>query len=222
MPLSNWSPDPQRRLAAGALVLAFVLAGCASTLQKYSSPEHQSYSIDRRSLQEGGIAFLTPSTITGHEEDKQALAQAFAEAVRASRPDVRVTPLPVTISAINRAGLAQAYRSMYQDHRASGVFNATSMQQVAQATGARYLAQLKLAALNQSARGRLSLLGLSLLQTHYANLRVFLQVWDSRDGSIAWEGSDEVTFAIDSQRERPFTFRAVAAHAAKNLVDRLP
>jgi hypothetical protein len=199
-----------------------LLAGCASTLQTYSSPEHQTFDLDRQRLTEGGIAFLTPSTITGHEEDKQVLAHVFADAMRSDRPDVRLVPLPATISAVNRAGLAMAYRTMYDDHRETGVFDAAAMRQVAKATGVRYLAQLKLAGLSQGARGRLSLLGLSLLQTHYANLRVFLQVWDSHDGSIAWEGTDEVTFAIDSQRERPFTVRAVAARAARNLAARLP
>lgn len=208
-----------RALAATMLVL---LAGCASTLQTYSSPEHQTFDLDRQRLTEGGIAFLTPSTITGHEEDKQVLAHVFADAMRSDRPDVRLVPLPATISAVNRAGLAMAYRTMYDDHRETGVFDAAAMRQVAKATGVRYLAQLKLAGLSQGARGRLSLLGLSLLQTHYANLRVFLQVWDSHDGSIAWEGTDEVTFAIDSQRERPFTVRAVAARAARNLAARLP
>jgi hypothetical protein len=203
-------------------MLIVALSGCASSLQTYSSPEHQTFDLDRQMLIEGGIAFLTPSTITGHEEDKQALAHVFAQTVRIDRPDVRVVPLPATISAVNRAGLAVAYRAMYHDQRETGVFDAAAMRQIAKATGVRYLAQLKLAGLTQGARGRLSLLGLSLLQTHYANLRVFLQVWDSHDGSIAWEGTDEVTFAIDTQRERPFTVRAVAARAAQNLVGRLP
>ena len=213
-----------RRLLARtvAVTMLFVLCGCASTLQTYSSPEHQTFDLDRQRLTEGGIAFLTPSTITGHEEDKQVLALVFADALRSDRPDIRVVPLPATISAVNRAGLANAYRTMYHDHHESGVFDAAAMRQVAKATGVRYLAQLKLAALSQGARGRFNLLGLSLLQTHYANLRVFLQVWDSHDGSIAWEGTDEVTFAIDTQRERPFTVRAVAARAARNLVARLP
>jgi len=205
-----------------AIAMLAGLTGCASSLQTYSSPEHQTLDLERRELTQGGIAFLTPSTITGHEEDKQILAHVFAETLRSHRPDVRLVALPATISAVNRAGLAVAYRTMYHDHRESGVFDAAAMRQVAKATGVRYLAQLKLAALSQGARGRFSLLGLSLLQTHYANLRVFLQVWDSHDGSIAWEGTDEVTFAIDSQRERPFTVRAVAARAAEDLVARLP
>lgn len=212
------------RMSFSAAVVAMLLAlgGCASSLQKYSTPEHHTLRLETEDLRGGGLAFLTPSTVTGQEEDKQLLANVFAAALRTSRPDIRTVSLPETISAVNRAGLADTYRSMYHDYRETGVFDAASMRKVAQAAGVRYLAQLKLAKMQQGARGRWSVLGLSVLQTHYANLRVFLQIWDSRDGSIAWEGVDEVTFAIDTQRERPFTFRTIAGHAAQNLAQRLP
>lgn len=72
------------------------------------------------------------------------------------------------------------------------------------------------------ARGRWSVFGLSILNTQYANMRVFLQIWDSVDGSIAWEGIDEITFAMDTGQEKPIAFRAVAERAAQDLVQRLP
>jgi len=75
---------------------------------------------------------------------------------------------------------------------------------------------------HRNRRGRARALRLSLLQTHYANLRVFLQIWNSRDGSIAWEGLDEVSFAVDTGRERPIASRRIAGHAAQNLIKRLP
>jgi hypothetical protein len=105
---------------------------------------------------------------------------------------------------------------MYQNYRDTGIFDGALMRRVAQAAKVRYLAQ------QQGSRGRWSFLGVNILQTQYANLRVFFQIWDSRDGSIAWEGIDEVTFAIDTGQERPITFRAIAEHAAKDLNQRLP
>jgi hypothetical protein len=111
---------------------------------------------------------------------------------------------------------------MYHDYRDTAVLDGKVMRQIAKAAGVRYLAQLKLATMQQGARGRLSLLGLSLLQTQYANMRVFFQVWDSEDGTIAWEGINELTFANDTPREQPVSFREVAEHAAAELVQRLP
>ena len=206
-----------------AIALAvLVLSGCESTVQKYSMPEHQTLRLSVGDLGAGGLAFLTPSTVTGQEEDKQALAHAFANTVKRERIDIRVLGLPETISAVNRAGLANAYRSMYHDYRDTAVLDGKVMGEIARATGVRYLAQLKLANMQQAARGRFSLLGFSLLQTQYANMRVFFQVWDSRDGTIAWEGINELTFAKDTSRELPISFRDIAEHAASDLVKRLP
>jgi hypothetical protein len=198
------------------------LAACESTPQVYSTPKHEILRLAKEDLREGGLAFLTPSTVTGQEEDKQTLAYVFADTVQKERPDLRFVPLSRTISAINLAGLADVYRKMYTDYRDTGVFDVGGMQRVAKAAGVRYLGQLKLARMDQSSRSRFGLLGLNLINTQYANMRVFFQVWDSRDGTIVWEGIDEVTLAMDTQKEMPMSFQSIAEEAAKNLVSRLP
>jgi hypothetical protein len=203
-------------------VAAFALAACESSPQVYSNPKHDTLKLVQSDLREGGLAFLTPSTVTGQEEDKQTLAYVFASTLEAERPDIKFVSLSRTIGAVNRAGLADVYRKMYVDYRDTGVFDAGMMQRVAQAAGVRYLGQLKLAKMEQSSRGRFGVLGLSLLNTQFANMRVFFQVWDSRDGTIVWEGIDEVTLAMDTGKELPMSFQSVAGHAAKNLVQRLP
>ena len=208
----------RRAAALACLAAGLLLAGCATDMQTYSSPQHQTLHLKPNELAQGGLAFLTPSTVTGQEEDKQSLAYVFAATLKAKRPDIRFDALPQTIGAVNRAGLADAYRRMYRDYRDTGVFDAAMLRQVAQAAGVRYLVQLKLANMEQGARGRFSLLGLSLLNTQYANMRVFFQVWDSRDGSIAWEGIDEVSMAYDTGQERRVTFRRIAERAAKDLI----
>jgi hypothetical protein len=202
--------------------LVLLLAACESAPQIYSNPKHETLQLTQAELREGGLAFLTPSTVTGQEEDKQTLAYVFATTLQSERPDLRFVPLARTISAVNQAGLAETYRRMYHDYRDTGVFEAAMMQRVAQAAGVRYLGQLKLARMDQSSRGRFGMLGLSLLNTQYAYMRVFFQVWDSRNGAIVWEGIDEVTLAMDTGKELPMSFQSVAGQAAKDLVQRLP
>jgi hypothetical protein len=207
------------------LVLAAAVAtlcACESTPQIYSSPKHDTLKLDREELRLGGLAFLTPSTVTGQEEDKQTLAYVFASTLQSERPDIKFVPLSRTIGAVNRAGLADTYRKMYVDYRDTGVFDAAMMRRVAEATGVRFLGQLKLARMDQNSRGRFGVLGLNIINTQYANMRVFFQVWDSRDGSIVWEGIDEVTLAMDTSKELPMSFQQVTEQAAKNLVQRLP
>ena len=209
-------------LTAAVCLAACWLCACESTPQVYSTPTHEILRLAKEDLRAGGLAFLTPSTVTGQEEDKQTLAYVFSSTLESERPDIRFVPLSRTISAVNRAGLAETYRRMYVDYRDTGLFDAAMMRRVADATGVRYLGQLKLARMEQSSRSRFGLLGLSLLNTQYANMRVFFQVWDSRDGTIVWEGIDEVTFAMDTGMELPMSFQSVAEQAAKNLVQRLP
>src|SRR5215510_4825325 len=204
------------------LVAAALLCACEGTPQIYSAPKHDILRLQRDELREGGLAFLTPSTVTGQEEDKQTLAYVFGSTLQTERPDIKFVSLSRTISAVNRAGLAETYRKMYVDYRDTGLFDAHMMKRVAEATGTRYLGQLKLARMEQNSRGRFGLLGLSLLNTQYANMRVFFQVWDSRDGTIVWEGIDEVTLAMDTGKELPMGFQQITGHAAKNLVQRLP
>jgi hypothetical protein len=47
---------------------------------------------------------------------------------------------------------------------------------------------------------------LRLLDTKLASIRVSWQIWDSDSGTIAWEGTDEISYANDTGRERPVSF----------------
>jgi hypothetical protein len=210
----------RRRLlkAAGAALLP----GCTVLTQRYSAPAVRMDHLRPGDLAAGGLAFLTPSTVTGQEEDRQTLALLFTEALAKARPDLRIVPLPDVLSAVNRAGLVEAYQDMYADYRLTGVFDKAILRRLAEATGARYLAQLKLAKFEQGAKGRFGFFGLSVSQTQYAYMRVFLQIWDSADGSVAWEGIDEISHAFETTRELAITLGTVAAEAAGNLGKRLP
>ena len=85
-----------------------------------------------------GLAFITPSTVTGQEQDKQTLAFGFAKAMQERRPDIRIVTLPETLSAINRANIAEDYKLMYVDYRDTGVFKRDLLKKVGEVTGARY------------------------------------------------------------------------------------
>jgi len=86
----------------------------------------------------------------------------------------------------------------------------------------RYLGQLKLSGFKQDSDGRLSLLGLRVLSTKIARLRLFFQIWDASDGSIAWEGLDELEYAEDTAAERTVTLQKAVNKAANDLINLLP
>ncbi|MGB5718426.1 MAG: hypothetical protein WBN81_15200 [Gammaproteobacteria bacterium] len=203
------------------LLLASVLPGC-SIDQVHSTADHTDFSLDKNDLETYGLAFITPSTVTGQEEDKQTLAFAFANAMQENRPDIRLVTLPETISAINIADLTEDYKRMYVDYRDTGVFKRELLKKVGETTGTRYLAQLKLSDFSQNSKSRFNLFGLRLLQTKEANIRIFFQIWDSRDGTIAWEGTEEMSYSWDTGSEKPVTFRKIVEKTAQNLISLLP
>jgi len=203
------------------LLMANILSGCVLD-QTHSKADHETFSLKNDDLVNGGLAFITPSTVTGQEQDKQTLAFSFAKAMQERRPDIRIVTLPETLGAINRANIAEDYKLMYVDYRDTGVFKRDLLTKVGDATGARYMAQLKLATFSQNSNDRLSLLGVRLVQTKQANIRIFFQIWDSKDGTIAWEGTEEMNYSWDTATEKPVTFKAIVQKAASNLIDLLP
>jgi hypothetical protein len=130
--------------------------------------------------------------------------------------------LAATLSAVNRAGLTDVYKRMYQDYRDTGLLDPALLSQIGKATGMRYAVQLKMADFRQGAKSRFGILGLDILQTQTANIRMFFQVWDAQTGAIAWEGAQELTSAFDTMSERTVEFRTVVDDAASELIARLP
>jgi hypothetical protein len=208
-----------RRLA---LVLLAALAACSWSPKYYPEEQHQSISLSPGDLEAGGIAFITPSTVTGQEQEKQAVAFTFAQVLKRERATLRVVPLAETLGAINSHALAESYRRMYEEYRESGLFAAEVLRRVAAATGVRYVAQLKLQGFSQGSKNRFGLLGFRVADTQLGDVRLLLQVWDAQRGSIAWEGLQELRIAVDTTSEEPITLRQLLERAARDLVARLP
>jgi hypothetical protein len=203
------------------VALCLALAGCYGT-QIYPTLQEQRISLSRGDLEADGVAFITPSTVTGQEQETQAVALVFADVLKRERAGLRVVTLAETLGAINRAGLADAYKQMYNDYRDTGLFSGTVLRQIAGATGARYLAQLKLQGFEQGSRDRFGILGIRIVETKYAHIRLFLQIWDSRESTIAWEGMQEMRHSHDTVTEEPIMQRTVLERTARDLIARLP
>ena len=204
-----------------ALLLA-VTAGCSTPPVYYSTLNTQPISLRAGDLESGGIAFITPSTVTGQEQEKQTVALAYADVLKRERPKLTVVSLAETLSAVNKAKLVEPYRRMYDDYRDTALFPADVLKRVSEATGARYLAQLKLQGFTQNSKGRFGVLGFRVSETVIGDVRLYLQVWDARDGSIAWEGTQELRIATDSTTQEPIMLRDLIERSAADLIAKLP
>ena len=205
------------------LLIALVLfSGCSTSPIYYPTLHEQVISLRKGDLEASGIAFITPSTVTGQEQEKEAVALTFTDVLRSERPALKVSTLAETLGAVNKAGIGDAYKRMYEESRDTGLFSAEALRRVGAATGSRYVAQLKLQGFNQSSKNRLGLLGLRLIETQYADVRLFFQIWDSRDGSIAWGAMQELRIARESTTEEPVMLRKLLEQSARDLIAKLP
>ncbi|HWI99815.1 MAG TPA: hypothetical protein VNU96_12435 [Burkholderiales bacterium] len=206
----------------GVVLGIALLTGCSTGLLYYPKVNEQVISLSKGDLEAAGIAFMTPSTVTGQEQEKEAVALTFTDVLKKERPGLKVIPLAETLGSVNKAGLADTYRRMYEDYRDTGLFPGEALRRVGAATGTRYLAQLKLQNFNESSKNRFGFLGFRLVDTQYADLRLFLQIWDTRDGSIAWEGMQELRITRESTTEEPLMLRRLVERSAQELIAKLP
>jgi hypothetical protein len=204
------------------LMIASVFMGGCALPQTFPAIQEQRLTLGPGDLESQGVAFITPSTVTGQEEEKQALALVFAHVLQSERGGINVVTLPESLNAINKAGLSDDYKRMYDEYRDTGLFKRDMLKRIGELTGARYAAQIKLQGFSQTAKERFGALGFRIVETRSANVRLFLQIWDTRDGTIAWEGMQEMLYAREAITEKPITLQVAVERAAKGLIKALP
>ena len=194
--------------------------GCSTQFR--SNIEHNVHLLEKEILKQQGLTFITPTTITGMEQDKQYLALTFSHALKKARPELRISDLSKTLGMINQANLEDDYQTMYEDYNETGIFNKSTLKEIGSLTNSRYICQLKLSYFKSKAQGRWSVLGLNVYDTESANLRLFVQIWDATTGVIVWEAAQELTYAYDTTNEDPVTFGKMIHLAAKDIAAALP
>ena len=107
---------------------------------------------------------------------------------------------------------------MMADYKQTAILDPESQRKIGDADGARYLAQLKLASFTQGIDTRFNLLGYRMLETKRVSIRIFLVIWDSHTGSIAWEGYQEMSFSDDTSTEEGATFHDMARDIARDMI----
>lgn len=210
-----------RSVSACLFVLLLGATGCALE-RSYIQSENASITLEEGQLEKHGLGFLTPATVTGQEQDIQTVGLIFSRVFEARRPAVPLVTLPEMLGEINRADLADDYRAMLAHHRDTGIFPRRFLTSLQAVSGARYLAQIKLADFRQSSESRWSIFGFRALETKRASLRIFLQIWDAERGEIAWEGMEEVSYADDTATETQISLQMAVRTAAERMIGTMP
>jgi hypothetical protein len=203
------------------LTVSGMLCSCFLPQVSHTS-EKRLISLKAGDLEKRGIAFLTPSTVTGQEEEKQALAIIFVDVMKQVRPGVRCVGLPETLNALSRAGLVGEYKAMLDDYRDTGIFNQAVLERMGKTIGVGYVAQLKLMTFTQGSAERFGIFGMRLIVTNSAHVRIFFQIWDTDGEGIVWEGIQEMHYAVDRVTEDAVTLKTTIDKAAQDIVAQLP
>lgn len=208
--------------AVFAVTTLLLMAACSSSPQVQRSLDYQDFTLAPDDLAAHGVAFITPSSITGHEQDRQTVAFLFAQVLHEERPGIPIVTLAETLSRINAAGMAIEYRDMLEHMDATGVLPGDFLARIGEVTGARYVVMLKLAQFQSESSRRFGLFSFRLVTTKIATLRLFCQVWDTQTAAITWEASQELTMAFDTVKEEVVTFESMVNEIARDLVARMP
>lgn len=211
------------RLGLSAALAACL--SCCTTSQRHETvtvAASRADSLKPGELARFGIAFVTPSTVTGQEQDRPALCLIFSHVLEELRPGTRVVPLAETLSSVNRDGLAENYKLMMSNYQGAELLDRATLSLVGKATGVRYIGQLKMASFGQQSQDRFGVFGLRVVETKKANIRLTLQIWNSEDGSIVWEGTQELYLANETLKEDPISFRTMVEDVARSLIARIP
>ena len=77
-------------MRAALILLALALGACSLSPVHYPTLNEHPLKLGKGQLEAAGIAFVTPSTVTGQEQERQAVALTFTDAMTKARPGVKV------------------------------------------------------------------------------------------------------------------------------------
>ncbi len=118
--------------------------------------------------------------------------------------------------------MAREYNEAIKDFQITGVLDQKILTKIHEVMGVQYLVYLSLNSFNQYPSTRLSTLGLRLIDSQTATLRLFVRIIQASQGRIVWEGSAEGIITREDFRARPITLNEFGQLACQKLVEDLP
>lgn len=198
------------------------IGGCGFTTQLTCDLDYQNVgSITKATIKRDGIGVLTPSSVTGHEADKQIFGDVLSTILAESLDDGEALSLAEFLNRINLAGLADTYAHSVEIYEISGIIGQDPIKRFGEAADVRFLAKLNLASIEQTQTERFGIAGIRVLSTNRTRIRLFLEIWDSHDGQIVWYANEDLSIASDRAAEENLSIRQAATQAIQQLVDSL-
>jgi hypothetical protein len=201
-----------------------ISTGCVGPLQQWGEETTfypRAASFDPATLRQEQVGVLSTMVGFGLEGYAHQVSHSLASALTQTRIPLKSLTVQDTLSRINMEGLTGEYADMVSTYTRTGILDRERLEKIGRALHVSYVFQPVLASFTQAMSGRLSVLGLRILQTRVTFLRLTLQLWDTRTGEIIWESSGEATLAAEDVRESRIPFDEIARRLWSHMLDDL-
>ena len=203
------------------ITLLVVITGCSGPLKQASQFSKEIYRTEQiNDLRNSRIGFLTTAVAQGNGlgEYKSILSDIIEKNFREEQPEINILTSRDILNRINSADLAGEYVGMIAGYNLTGILERKTLEKVGNVIEVKYIAQPRLSSFTERTSTRLIAFGLSLISTRETSVNISLQIWDTKTGSIVWEGSGQATIAVEAMRAKPVSFEDVAEVASRGLV----
>jgi hypothetical protein len=217
-----------RLIIGGIVLLSSLMIGYFAPIEEKSIKTHISFispSFTIENIKNGGIGILFPTTGWGEERYGKLIMDILGDVITNDRRSLRVIHPNRGLELIDREGLTKEYALAKENYENTGEWDKGFLKRIGKAIGARYLVQpimtrFEHASSNRSAR--VNVLGVRVLNTRESTIRLSIQIWDSINGNIVWEGFIEVSIMDDTIKSKPVRFYEVARVAFERLINEIP
>jgi hypothetical protein len=201
--------DMKGRFVFTALLLTVaVMSGCSSSIygwQVRTSSTTFAPSFDPATMTREPVAVFGALTMPGLRGNEVGLDFMLAEILNRVAPQIQIVRPQYSISQINQQGLAADYTQMRADAEQSHILAREPLRKLGTIIGARYVFQPRLAAFTQTMYDRWTFPGFGVVvsQTRQSNLRMSVQLWDTKTGELLWASMAEGTMQSEAFAKDP-------------------
>jgi len=191
-------------IVVGLATSSLLLATCIGAFKQWgdeTSLAWKAQTFEFQSLEGKRVAVLNALVGTKLEGYRHQVSQSLFQALSKKNYPFQVISPQATKNELNRKGLAREVSAMAFDYSQSGILNLDTLRTMARTLEWDYVIQPSMAEFRQALDTRLRFFGLRIFQTRITNLRLSLQLWDTRSGEIVWESSGEGTMAGEDVRD---------------------
>jgi len=188
----------------GLATSTLLLTSCIGVFTQWgdeTSLAWKAQTFEFQSLEGKRVAVLNALVGMGLEGYRHQVSQSLSQALGKGNYSFQLISPQVTNNQLNREGLAREVSAMASDYSQSGILNLATLHHMARTLEWDYVIQPSMAEFRQVLDTRLRFFGLRVFQTRITNLRLSLQLWDTRSGEIVWESSGEGTMAGEDVRD---------------------